>query len=82
MKASVSERLEIKKNKTSRSSSRSPRKELRTQNNVANKKTLKAKESKPTGDLLVANGTKVEPRLGTVNSTKGLYATLFQAANP
>ena len=69
MKASVKERLEIKKEGNAKSSSL-PRKELNTQDNVANKKAVKVKESKSSTVVLVANGAKVESSSTTIKATK------------
>lgn len=69
VKASVKERLEIKKEGNARSSS-SPKKELNTRDNVVNKKAVKVKESKSSTVVLVANGAKVESSSTTIKATK------------
>ena len=61
-KASVKDRLDIKKVGNARPLSRSPRKEIRTQDNSDNKKTVKVKESKSATVVLVASGAKVESK--------------------
>ena len=69
VKASVKERLEIKKKEMARRST-SPRKEVKSQDNGDKAKTVKVKESKSSTVVLVANGAKVESRPTTVTGVK------------